>query len=273
MKTINIINDDFDMDLIADSGQCFRWEKVRDDTYRIINRSDCLYITDLGEGRYGFEYDENAATDWKEYLDLEEDYAAIRDRIDAGKDPFLHAAAADQKGIRILRQDPWEMLITFIISQNKNIPGIKRCVENLCRAGGERRTDVRGQEYYAFPDPKATVCLGEETLKSCRLGYRCAYITAAAKAVLDGLVDLDALKDAGEEETIATLTSIHGVGPKVANCISLFGLHHIDAFPRDVWVRRILEQEYPGGYPYDEYSPYNGIYQQYMFAYYRKLYA
>ena len=273
MRRSITIKDDFDMNLIAFSGQCFRWEKKGEDTYSITHGRDRLYMSRMGEDRYELEYDEDSITDWEEYLDLGEDYAAIRGRIDAKKDPFLHAAATDQKGIRILRQDPWEMLITFIISQNKNIPGIKRCIESLCRSAGEEVTDVRGEKYFAFPDAKATAALGENTLKSCSLGYRCSYITAAAEAVGSGEVDLGSLIDADEEETIKVLTSIHGVGPKVANCISLFGLHHVDAFPRDVWVNRILEQEYPDGYPFEEYSPYNGIYQQYMFAYYRKLYG
>jgi len=270
MKKRLKIKDDFDMDLIAESGQCFRWDKVDDDTYRVIHGEDCLYLSREGPKTYCFECGEDALGSWEDYLDLGEDYSSIRGRIDADRDPFLHAAAEDQKGIRILRQDPWEMLITFIISQNKNIPGIKRCVESLCRAAGDERVDVRGERYFAFPGPKATADLGHEILRSCSLGYRCDYILAAAEAVLSKDLDLEALKDAEEAETIERLTSIHGVGPKVANCISLFGLHHIDAFPVDVWIKRILDAEYPDGYPAEEYSPYNGVYQQYMFAYYRK---
>ena len=271
MKRTITIKDDFDLNLIASSGQCFRWGKISGDSYRIIHRSDCLYVSRRNENSYELEYDKDSKTDWEDYLDLTEDYRSIRDRVDGEKDPFLHAAASDQKGIRILRQDPWEMLITFIISQNKNIPGIKRCVESLCRTAGDERVDVRGEKYFAFPDPKATAALCDEELRSCSLGYRCSYIAAAAESILGGEVDLHSLIEADEDETIEKLTSIHGVGPKVANCISLFGLHHIDAFPRDVWVNKILEQEYPDGYPFEEYSPYNGIYQQYMFAYYRHM--
>ena len=111
--------------------------------------------------------------------------------------------------------------------------------------------------------------MSDEALAACRLGYRCRYVKAAAADVAEGKLDLDSLRDAPEEETIKGLMSVCGVGVKVANCISLFGLHHIDAFPIDVWIRRILDNEYPSGYPKERYSPYNGIYQQYMFYYYR----
>lgn len=274
MRKLIEIKDDFDMKLIAESGQCFRWEKTDDDGYRVISGCDCLYISKKGKDLYELEFDgRRNRTDWEDYLDLGENYRRIRRRIDGKKDPFLKSACTSQKGIRILRQDPWEMLISFIISQNKNIPGIRKCIEKFCRLGGDRRRDIRGVGYYAFPDAKATASMSEEDLKSCSLGYRCAYVKAAAMDVLEGKVDLESLKKAGENETIDTLTQIHGVGKKVASCISLFGLHHIDAFPIDVWVKRILENEYPKGYPYDAYSPYNGVYQQYMFAYYRQLHG
>ena len=161
------------------------------------------------------------------------------------------------------------MLISFIISQNKNIPAICRSVELLAETCGEKRTDRRGIAYYAFPDQEAVAALSEEELKGCKLGYRWKYVRAAAEAVVEGRIDLDELAGMKEDRTIAELTGIFGVGIKVANCVSLFGLHHVDAFPIDVWVKRILETEYPDGYPYEKYSPYNGIYQQYMFAWYR----
>ena len=111
--------------------------------------------------------------------------------------------------------------------------------------------------------------LNDEALAACRLGYRCRYVRAAAAEVAEGRLNLNRLTEASEPDTIKALTAVCGVGVKVANCVSLFGLHHIDAFPIDVWIRRILQNEYPAGYPKEKYSPYNGIYQQYMFYYYR----
>ncbi len=296
---IKQISDDFDLEKIAESGQCFRWEKAEaaessphffpentdltesgspadkgssTSTYRIIAGKSCLYITALDErqGIYALDCsEEDFSGFWHRYFDLGENYRRIRERIDPEKDPFLREAAAQEKGIRILRQDPWEMLITFIISQNKNIPGIRRCVELLARSCGEKRMDSRGVPYYSFPTPREAASLSEEALADCRLGYRCKYVKAAAEAVLAEKIDLDQLSAADEKTAISSLTALYGVGVKVANCVSLFGLHHVDAFPIDVWIKRILAQEYPDGYPFEQYSPYNGIYQQYMFAYYR----
>ena len=279
------IEDDFDLAKIADSGQCFRWERAAQPAcYRIIAGADCIYVTDLGEGRFRFEWSELSERDgcvpksewngsipkhWFDYFDFDTDYRSIRAKIDPAEDPYLWRASEAGRGIRILRQDPWEMLISFIISQNKNIPGIRRCIEALARLCGERRTDCRGEEYYAFPTPEAVAALSEEELAGCKLGYRGKYVLAAARAVLDASIDLDSLLETSEQETIEALTGIYGVGVKVANCVSLFGLHHIDAFPVDVWIRRILEAEYPCGFPFERYHPYCGIYQQYLFAYAR----
>ena len=272
---IKHITDDLDLDRIAQSGQCFRWHKTEQNTYRIIAGGSCLYITPLGDGRFDLDCSEEEFNCfWSEYFDLRENYRKIRGRIDPDLDPFLWQAAEHEKGIRILRQDPWETLISFIISQNKNIPAICRSVELLAETCGEKRTDRRGIAYYAFPGPKAVAALSEEDLKGCKLGYRWKYVKAAAEAVVEGKIELEKMSEEdqmpGEKDpTIAELTGLFGVGVKVANCVSLFGLHHVDAFPVDVWVRRILETEYPDGYPYERYFPYNGIYQQYMFAWYR----
>ena len=268
------IKDDFDLERIAHSGQCFRWNITSDGSYRIIHAGKCLYIKQTGDSEFLFECGEDDFNSiWKSYFDLDEDYAGIRERIDARKDPFLYQAAQEQKGIRILRQDPWETLVSFIISQNKNIPAIRKSIELLSQTAGEKMMDARGNFYYTFPAPEEIFLLTESDLKACKVGYRWKYIKAAAASMLDGSLDLLALLDADEQNTITKLTGVYGVGIKVANCVSLYGLHHTDAFPIDVWMKRILANEYPGGYPYEQYSPYNGIYQQYMFASYRNRYS
>ena len=241
---IKRITDDFDPDRIAQSGQCFRWEKVDDETWRIIAGKTCLYMTPLGDDLYEFDCSEDEFENfWRDYFDLQENYEKIRGGIDQGEDPFLWQAAEQEKGIRILRQDPWEMLITFIISQNRNIPAIRNSVELLAERCGEKRIDSRGEYFYAFPEPAALAALPESDLKSCKLGYRCKYVHAAAEAVSNGDIDLLSLLAADEASTITALTKLFGVGTKVANCVSLFGLHHVNAFPGDVWIRRVLDEQ------------------------------
>ena len=261
---------DFDLDRIAESGQCFRWEAVEENGYRIPFRDKCLLIRRRADGRMELDCsDAEFQAVWRNYFDLDTDYAGLRDQVDPDQDPFLFRAIEAERGIRVLRQDPWETLISFIISQNRNIPAIRRSVELLCRAAGEPLKDRRGQEFYAFPAPESILRLDDADLDTCRLGYRGKYVRAAARAVAGGDLRLEDLAAAAEEETLAALTGLYGVGVKVASCVSLFGLHHLDAFPVDVWIRRVLEAEYPGGYPRERYSPYNGVYQQYMFACYR----
>ena len=265
--------DDLDLLKIAESGQCFRWNKMEDNCFRVIRGEYCVYMEETGEGEYRLDCtEEEFQTVWRPYLDLDLDYRKVRKRVKKRKDPFLADACEKEKGIRILRQDPWEMLVSFIISQNKNIPAIKKSIEMLSEMAGERKTDRRGETYYAFPTPERIAGLSGQELSDCRLGYRCKYVSAAAEAVLSGSLELGKLTGAGDEEALAALKGIYGVGTKVANCVLLFGLHHLNAFPVDVWIKKVLEEQYPGGYPYEEYSPWNGIYQQYMFAYYRNGY-
>ena len=291
------ITDDFDLTRIADSGQCFRWQPIENDGYRVIHGSSCLCICkELGEinenlpvlshrdglrkssrekaGANGCIYRLDCTEDeyrdvWSIYLDMAEDYKSIRDKIDADIDPFLYEAAEHEKGIRILKQDPWEALISFIISQNRNIPAIKASIEKLAERAGEKMTDSRGEIYYTFPTPEAIDAMSEEMLGECKLGYRDKYVRRAAESVLNGELDLEKIGIGTDDEVLDRLTGLYGVGKKVASCMLLFGLHHLDAFPVDVWIKRVLETEYSKGYPFETYSPYNGVYQQYMFAYYR----
>ena len=232
-----------------------------------------LYLTDNGEGELSLSCDEDEFERvWRDYLDLEEDYSRIRGMIDRKSDPFLFDAACHEKGIRILRQDPWEALISFIISQNRNIPAIKHSIELLAEMAGEKLPDPAGGVCYAFPSPEAICALSDGDLTDCRLGYRCCYVRKAAEDVLSGRIDFAALSAEGDDERcMEILMGMTGVGKKVASCMLLYGLHHMDAFPVDVWVKRILEEYYPDGYDLERYRPYNGVFQQYMFAYYRSI--
>lgn len=268
------IFDDFDLQKIADSGQCFRWKSLESGGYQIIHQGHFLIVEQIDEQMYRFHCTKNEFLEiWKEYLDLEENYRAIRQRINKDEDLFLYTASQKEAGIRMLRQDLWEILISFIISQNRSIPLIKKSIEILAEKAGERKIAPGGQVYYSFPTPKAICDMEQESLDSCKLGYRAKYVKAVSQSVLEGEIDLSALNNAGEEEARKELMGLYGVGRKVADCVILYGLYQKDAFPIDVWMKKILSREYPDGYSLDRYRPYNGVYQQYMFAYYRWLSA
>ncbi len=271
---MKLIEAGLDLGKIAQSGQCFRWEKPCENTYRIPHAGLCLYIRMLEPGAFELDCsEEEFETVWRAYFDLSTDYAAISSRIDPASDPFLYAAMKDQKGVRILRQDPWEMMITSIITQNRNIPAIQKSVELLSRFGGEKRIDRRNQVYYTFPSPGQLTAMDDSVLSRCRLGYRMDYVGKTAEAVCSGTADPGILRTLPDRECREQLLGLYGVGDKVAACIMLFGLHRLNAFPRDVWINRMLKEEYPDGFPFGKYAPYNGIFQQYLFAYYRKCFS
>jgi len=198
---------------------------------------------------------------WRDYFDLDTDYAAIEKTVDSG-DEFLTKAAEYSRGIRILRQDPWEMLITFIISQRKNIPAITSCVEKLSAEFG---TPI-GEGHYAFPSPEQLAGAGE-ALCGCSLGYRDKYVNNAARLVASKEADLYAWKALPDDKLTENLLSLYGVGIKVANCVKLFGYHRINAFPIDVWIKRVIDEKYAGSFPVERYDGFAGIIQQYMFFY------
>lgn len=260
-----------DLEKTAESGQCFRWRRAGD-AWRIPHAGYCLYIRPAGEDRFDLDCtEEEFEAVWRPYFDLDTDYEMIAGRIDPAADPFLYAAMKDQYGVRILRQDAWEMTVTSIITQNRNIPAIRKSAELLALYGGTRKTDRRGEEYRVFPTPEQILGISAEDLSRCRLGYREKYVLKAAEAVRSGEISPEELKKLPDSECRERLLRLCGVGEKVAACIMLFGLHRLNAFPRDVWINRALSEGYPDGYPFERYAPYNGVYQQYLFAGYRKL--
>ena len=258
-----IKNSDFDLKKIAESGQCFRMEEASAGRFRVIAGDRILYAVQKDAETVILECSQDEFdTVWKNYFDLDADYAAYREAVDPS-DEFLTGAAKTGRGIRILRQDPWEMLVTFIISQRKNIPAIKACVESLCRKYG--RLIDEENEIFAFPTPQALAKAAEEDLKGCSLGYRVPYIRSAAANVLEGKLELAEISTLSDEELLDALMTVHGVGPKVANCISLFAYHRIAAFPIDIWIARMLEEHYGGVFPLEKYEGFAGIMQQYIF--------
>ncbi len=260
-----------DLEQIAASGQCFRMEEKADGWYVLIAGERYLMLRQEGKSVGGSRFtflcsEEEFQGFWKLYFDLERDYGGLRDRIDA-KDLYLKQAAEFGWGIRILKQDLWEMIVTFIISQQNNIPRIRRCIRLLCERYGEKKKSVQGEIYHAFPTPAVLAGASLEELSACNLGYRAKYLNQTAHRIAEGDFLLQALTSMSYEEAKRELMKLYGVGIKVAECVCLFALQHVDAFPVDTHIRQILQAHYPQGFPFLRYQGIAGILQQLMFYY------
>lgn len=260
---VNISIDNFDIAQIADSGQCFRMNphKTKPNTYSLIafgiyieveQKPVSNTVTFHGVTEKDFE------TIWTDYFDLQTNYSDIIHSVDSS-DRFLMAATNFGRGIRILHQDLWETIISFMISQNNNIPRIKRSIEILCETCGERRENFNGESYYCFPTPERLTDINN--LAPARLGYRDEYVASFARSVASGDIVLSDIR------TKEQLLKIRGIGEKVASCIFLFGLHNLSGFPIDVWMKRVIKEYYNGSFPVDRYSEHAGVIQQYIFNY------
>ena len=271
---------DFHPDHTFDCGQCFRWTREEDGSYTGIafGRPVNIRVIPGKAGSDGPEdpvdilienaTQEEAETLWRSYLDLDRDYGRIKNQL-ATEDPVMERAIRHGYGIRILNQDRWETILSFLISQNNNIPRIRGCIESLCRHFGEPAGEYRGKQYYDIPTPERLAALSVEDLAPCRLGYRARYILETARQV----------REQGIGDTSDYLRSLCGVGEKVANCILLFSMNRLESFPVDVWVRRVMHELYGipekdatamTDYAAKHFGPYGGIAQQYLFYYIRE---
>ena len=255
----------FDLALTADSGQCFRFSRAQEGSFSLIAFGKRLGISSLGSDRFSLDCGEaDFERIWRPYFDLDCDYSAFGRDIPA-QDRFLLAAHAYAGGLRILRQSPWECLVSFIISQRKNIPAIRSCVETLCRRYG----DQIDEKNWAFPAPARLAGLSLEELQACSLGYRSGYILQTARWVAQGSIDLAGLSELDDPCLHEALCLLPGVGDKVSHCVMLFAYHRLSAFPRDVWINRVIGNEYGGSFPLHLYTGCAGVIQQYMFCYAR----
>ena len=258
--------DDFDLERIFECGQCFRWNADEKGVYTGVAMGKAAKIYREGERVYISGTTADFENVWYGYFDLERNYSDIRKGLCT--DEYMRAASDFGKGIRILKQDKWEALCSFIISQCNNIPRIKKIVETLCRLFGEK-TILFGEEFYTFPTAEKIACLTPEELAPLRAGYRAPYIINAAKLIANGELDLETVSKAAPADALKTLKALNGVGDKVANCVVLFGLQMLDAFPIDVWMKKALDAHYGKGFDPKIFSPYAGIAQQYMFYFAR----
>ncbi len=248
------VNDDFDLLKTGDCGQAFRWNFINENEVRVRAGDKETVISMLSPGKFEIKCPGEEEAFWQNYLDLSTSYREISGLV-SKSDKHLLECADRARGIRILQQDPFEMLITFIISQRKSMPAIRTSVERLCEACGGT----------AFPEAIKIAGLSDEQLKACGLGYRAEYVRLAAEKVAAGEIDLQSFYSLPDEELKARLMDIRGVGEKVASCIMLFGYHRLNAFPKDVWINRELAAFYPDGFDYKKYEPYCGVMQQYLF--------
>ena len=254
---------DFSPRKIFDCGQCFRWEPQPDGFWRGIAWGRVLKLRQT-EGRIELDCTkEEFENVWYDYFDLGRDYAALRRRLSGSK--YMSEACAFGEGIRILNQEPWEALCTFIISQCNNIQRIRGIVDRLCRLFG----DKLDEELFTFPAPERLCALSEEELAPLRSGYRAQYILCAARAVCSGELDLQALRSADAQTALAALTALPGIGRKVAGCVMLFGLGHTEAFPVDTWMRKALNEYFEPGFDPKVFGNDAGFAQQYIFYYSR----
>jgi N-glycosylase/DNA lyase len=264
----------FDLDKSCSCGQAFRWRPFSGGQLGIV-RGEPALLKQEGDTVLVHGAAPASAPMWAHYLDLGRDYASIEEKVK--NDPRLSCCFPASHGIRVFNQEPFEALISFIISQNNNIKRISGIVERLCRYCGEAK-GFMGETLYAFPAPESIAALSVEELTALGTGYRAPFIKAAAERIAGGYA-LEPLRDMSLGEARAELLSFLGIGPKVADCILLFSLGHSDAFPIDVWIDRAMKALFFEGNKAKKaelceavtsLGEYSGIIQQYIFEYARK---
>ncbi len=255
---IEVCVDCFDATLSALCGQAFRWKE----TNGVLHGTAQSHSINITRSENGWIFDganlETFLSFWKDYFDLDRDYVSVCKTL--SEDESLKTAINQYYGIRILRQDSWEALCSFIISQNNNIPRICGIVERLCQTFGEKLPCGD----YTFPHYTTLAALEVEDLAVLRAGFRAKYIIDAARKLTSGEVSLERIATAPIEEAREELMKIKGVGAKVAECTLLYGFGRMEAFPVDVWVRRTMAELYPNGLPSCT-AGVQGIAQQYLF--------
>lgn len=268
-----------DLAKVADSGQAFRIRVIDDSHIELVAFGRYLQVAKTGKDRFAFSCSSKEFDNiWKNYFDLGRDYEAIVKSIDKN-DKYLIEAARFGKGIRILKQDIFETTISYIISQRRSIPSITTSVERISKLCGRmikapRLSDPFVKplfyEYYAFPTPEELNSLPFTELENTGVGYRAPYIARAAEGFKTGMLDPESLASLSDDDLYKALTSMYGVGTKVANCIMLFAFARTGRFPVDVWIQRIEDNYYGGHFDCTPYPDTAGIMQQFMFYYERR---
>lgn len=263
----------FDLDQIAESGQVFRWERRGPQNYAITAGDHFCVAYMTAPDRLAVRCRDRAAAFWRYYFGLGDDYPEYWQTINTwaerdGPDAYLTRAAEATGGMVVLHQPAWEAMASYVISQNNNIPRIKSSVKKLCRKFGKLITTPDGEQYYTFPEPDLLHEAAD--LADLGLGYRDKYLAGLAGAITSGALDMTTLEAMDYARAKAMLKAIPGIGEKVANCILLYGMGHLGAFPVDTWIRRVLDREFPDGFPMERYAGFGGLVQQIIFYYERE---
>ncbi len=251
-------------------GQCFRWKKDENGIFRGVVGSHAVKMYYADENTIFVESSNPDLVYWSHYLSFSTDYNSIEEQFQ--NDEILKKCIKVGKGIRILHQDLWETIVSFIISANNNIPRIQKIIEKMCELfGGE--IDFDGGKYYGFPTAEKLASLTVEDLAPIKAGFRDKYILDAAKKVVSGEVDLEKIPALSDIDAKNELMKIKGVGSKVADCILLFALSRYKTFPKDVWIKRIMKEDYGvledniDAFAREKFGNYAGIAQQYLYYY------
>ncbi len=274
----------FELAHIFDCGQCFRWNRQDNGNYIGVAFGKVIEVEKKGENVIIYNSNKNEFNEiWKDYFDLERDYSSIKDEL--REDPLLKQSVEFGRGIRILQQQPFELVISFIISANNRIPMIKRAINNISKTWGER-IEYKGEVYYTFPSVKQLAKASMEELESCGVGFRAKYIADTIEKIYKSITeeykqeyDLDWIKAQNDDGCHSALQVFNGIGPKVADCIMLFSMNKYSAFPVDVWVKRAMQHFYLApdvslkkirDFGRNKFGELSGFAQQYLFYYARE---
>ena len=262
---------DFDLSETLECGQCFNFEKIDENEYIVVAFGKMLHARQLGDELFlGNASDEDIKNIWIPYFDLERDYGRIKAQI-IKADGRLEDIINSCGGIHILNQDFTETLISFIISQNKNITHIKQLIRRLSKEYGGYIGSFNGKDFFSFPSLTALDTITEEGFRALKTGFRAPYLRDAVNRLADGEINEDDLRALPYEQAKEKLKTIKGVGDKVADCVLLFSLGFRNAFPVDVWMKRIIAEMYgaDAAYAAQLFGEYGGYAQQYLFMYAR----
>ena len=268
---------DFNITHIFECGQCFRWNREDDGSYTGVVKNKVINVL---QQENTVEFNNINTDDFdiiKNYFDFDTDYETIKNTLNT--DEIMAEAIKFGEGIRILNQEEWETMISFMISANNRIPMIKKVIENLSISFGDYIGNYRGKEYFSFPTAERLSAAPVERILECKTGFRAPRIKAAATRFLNEKDKIYNIKNMSYDEGLAYLKTYKGIGDKVANCILLFSMRHIDTFPVDVWVRRVMQTLYVSKdtkdadirkFAENKFGKYSGFAQQYLFYYARE---